>query len=220
MRTVDVEQVRKTCARHAQMGARTLGPFILERDSLSTAYVYAGQPPGYGIEAGGQDQNVQFVLALLRLDALRGYSLDRRLAQVDKRDIVLIEHLVIILFQRRALDAERMGRIHGRQLVRNGRIFDPCAGFIAPECVSGAIGFFVHQNIVERADPRVKAAFCPEILVDGQPFLRRDLKRRFRHEIEVEPAKHLAATAESGRVVLFHPTRGLLVQLFLPHGQR
>src|SRR5947209_7849782 len=132
------------------MGPRAVRPFFLEAYSLSTANVYVSQPPSHGIEAGGHDQNVQFVLAIPRLYALWGYSLDRRLVDVNDIDIVLIEDLVIKPLQRRALDSERMGRIRGRQLLRNGGIGDPCSGFIPPESVEGVICLFVQQHVLER----------------------------------------------------------------------
>ncbi len=102
----------------------------------------------------------------------RSDLLNRRLADIHKCHIVLVEDLVIPLFQRRTLDPERMRRVHRRKLVRDGGIPDARPGFVAPEVVGCAIGFLIHQQVMERAYPVVKSTLFPGILIDCLPLFR------------------------------------------------
>src|SRR5229473_4943757 len=106
------------------------------------------------------------MLASRRLDPAARHSFDWGGAEVNKTHIVLIEDLVKVLFEGRPLDAVRMNRLRGREYLGNGRIFDPRPRFVAPEFIGGAVGFFIHKDVVERANPWRKAAHLPQALED------------------------------------------------------
>ena len=107
------------------MSVNSLRPFLPQRLALRAADIDAGQPAGHRVEAGGQNKNVQVVLARRCLDPAAGHSLDWRGTEINKTHIWLIEDLIKVLFQGRSLDAVGMNRLRGREYLGNGRIIDP-----------------------------------------------------------------------------------------------
>src|SRR6202030_2794686 len=194
---VDIEQIRKVRARHAQMRARAAGPFLPKRLAVRAANVDAGQPAREEIEPRRQYENVELDFPVLRLDTRRRHSFDWRLEQVDDMDGRLIVRLVVVLLQRRPFNAERMQWLHRCKLLRDGGILDPCAHLVAPERIGGIVGLLVAQYVLVGADPREEAAPVPQLLVRRQPFPVGNIERVLRNEIIVEPAEGLGSLTEA-----------------------
>jgi hypothetical protein len=118
-----------------------------------------------------------------RLDPAARHFFDRGGAEVNKTHIVLIEDLVKVLFEGWPLDTVGMNRLRGREYLGNGRIGDPRSRFVAPEFICGAVGFFIHEEVIERANPWRKAARLPQALEDRLPLIGGHFERRLREEI-------------------------------------
>src|SRR5260221_6685529 len=127
------------------------------------------------------------------LDPAARHSFNWRGAEVNETHIVLIEDLIKILFERRPLDAVGMNRFRGREYLGNSRIIDPRPRFVAPEFIGGAVGFFIHKDVVEPANPWGKATHRPQALEDRMPLVIGHLERRLREEIDVGPGEGLRA---------------------------
>ena len=65
-----------------------------------TAKIYSVKAAGDGVEAGGENDDVEFVFAGAGLDSLRRDAFDRRLGDVDQFDVVAVVNLVIKRFER------------------------------------------------------------------------------------------------------------------------
>src|SRR5580693_7223418 len=94
---VDIEQIRKVRARHAQMRARAAGPFRPKRLVVRAANVDAGQPAREEIKPRRKYENVELNFPGLRLDTRWRHSFDWGFEQVDNSDIRMIVRLVVVL---------------------------------------------------------------------------------------------------------------------------
>src|SRR3546814_12461448 len=73
-------------------------------------------------------------------DCVRRDTGDRVCLQINQRNIVLRENLVIALFERRPLRAERMRRFGWGKFLGQIGVGDPRANLVAPEIVGVAVG--------------------------------------------------------------------------------
>ena len=60
------EQVREAGEAEAEVGARAVGPLVAQRDAVAAADVDREQRAGHRVEAGGEHDRVDLVLALAR----------------------------------------------------------------------------------------------------------------------------------------------------------
>src|SRR3546814_6728796 len=81
------------------------------------------------------NDEIAFDLAVCGCDCVRPDTGDRVCLQINQRNIVLRENLVISLFQRRSLRAERMRRFGWGEFLGQIGIGDPRANLVAPEIV-------------------------------------------------------------------------------------
>jgi len=82
LRTVDVDQIGKARAGHAQMCAGALGPLVLQAHAVGADDVDCGEPASDRIEAGGQHQHIELDFTFARQHAFGRDALDRRFPQV------------------------------------------------------------------------------------------------------------------------------------------
>ena len=60
----DGEHVRETGDHQPQIADRTIPPFVLECQAVPAANVHTQHRAGHGVETGGEDDDVEFLLAL------------------------------------------------------------------------------------------------------------------------------------------------------------
>ena len=82
-------------------------PDVLQPHAVATTDIDAVERAGHAVEAGGVDQDVELVLLLARLDAVRRDALDRLVIHdIDEQDVVAVVGLEIAALQRHAPGAE------------------------------------------------------------------------------------------------------------------
>lgn len=220
LRPVEEQQVREARGGHAQVGADAVGPLLPHGDPAGAPDVDRRQPAGDRVEPGGQDQHVELHLAGRGPHPGGGDLLDRALPQVDEGDVVLVVGLVVVLLQRRALDAQRVDRDRRCQLLGDRRVVDPLPHLLPPELVGGVVGLAVEQHVLEGAEPEGEPAHAPDALVGGLALLGRDVQSRHGQEVVVEAAEGRGANGVAGRLAVL----GLLLLLggerLLAHPER
>src|SRR3546814_2576726 len=109
------------------------------------------------------DLNAEFAfdLAGCGCDCVRPETGDRVCLQINQRNMVLRENLVISLFQRRSLRAERMRRFGWGEFLGQIGIGDPRANLVAPEIVGVAIGCAIGKQVGEVVVPEPQSASLP-----------------------------------------------------------
>lgn len=90
MRSHHHQEIREPFGQNAEEGDRSVGPFVLQRDAADASDIDPIGGAGDGVEAGGINDHVKLLLARRSADAVRRDALDRRLVEVDERDIGLI----------------------------------------------------------------------------------------------------------------------------------
>ena len=108
------------------------------------------QRAGHGVEAGGEDDGVERVVLAARDQPVARDVLDRRLAQVDQRDVRPVEGLVVA-----GVDAQPLAADHGA----SGDSASATSGSFtisrilrAHELGGGLVGSLVDQQVVEGAE--------------------------------------------------------------------
>ncbi|MDZ7730067.1 MAG: hypothetical protein U5K37_02335 [Natrialbaceae archaeon] len=102
----DREQIREPGDAKAEVGLGAIGPLLLECDSIPALDIDLEQGAGHRIESRGEDENIQLVGVLGRLDSRRRDSLDGSSFDVDELDVVPVVGLVVAVV------------VHGRALGR------------------------------------------------------------------------------------------------------
>ena len=130
--------------------------------------------PGDGVEAGGVDDDVEFVVAFAGAQACFGDPLDRRLADIDEVHVVPVIRLEIARLQRHPLHAEPV--VLRDQLLGRHGILDALADPVGD--VGGELGVrrLVGKDLAEIAEPDAEAGLIVEPVPQRQPFLARNLK--------------------------------------------
>ena len=134
--------------------------------------------------------------------------------------IGLVEHIEVPLFERRALDPERVRRLHGRQLFRKDGILDPLPHLVAPEIVGRAVRPLIQQDVGKRAYPEVEPALLPHRLIMGISLLGRDIEGGLLPARNVETAESVAPLSIDFRIFALHFILCRPVEFSLLHGQR
>ena len=81
---MDHEQVREAGDRHAQVGVETIVPLVAQALAVSPLRVQLEHRAADGVEARGEHEHVDRMLAVLGDDARCGERVDRVLSQVDE----------------------------------------------------------------------------------------------------------------------------------------
>ena len=95
MRADNSKQVGEAGSLQAEIGARPVGPLVLERPAARPANIDPVKRPGDRIEAGGVHDDIALILGVAGLDARGGDALDRCFVEVNQEHIVPIIRLVI-----------------------------------------------------------------------------------------------------------------------------
>src|SRR5207302_10125931 len=164
---------------------------------------------GYAIEAGGVDQDVEFVFLPGGFYALRGDALDRLIDEgIDQRHVVAVVSFEITAFQRHPARAEAV--ILGDQLVRHFRIRHALANLFGDVGTDGGVGFLVGQDIAEVAHPDAKAGLTVTLLPERFALLGRHVQGLAGVSLMNEPARRRRA----GRINFLITGSDLLHLLF------
>src|ERR1700730_3025103 len=131
MRTHHHQHVGEVVHQNAEKGLRAVLPFFLQRRSIDPADVDAVETAGDRVEAGGVDDNVEFVLGIAGLDAGRGDAFDRRLGDVDQLEVWLVVVVGLSAFERYPAGAEAV--FLRDQLLGDRRVLDALADLAGDE---------------------------------------------------------------------------------------
>ena len=104
-----------------------------------------------------------------------GDRLDRGALDVDQRHVVLVEHLVVVGLQRRALGA--VGITLGREQVGDGRVVHAFVDALADVLGDGVVGVLVEQNVLIAVDEQLEPAGIPPLVEGAAPLLGRHRER-------------------------------------------
>src|SRR5581483_9152586 len=192
MRTEHHQQIGKTFRLPAEVGARSIGPNILEPDTARTANVDAVERAGDAVEAGGIDQDVEFVLPVAGFDTGRGDAIDWRLVQVDQQYIVAVVGFEITAFEWHAPGSKTM--VLRDQLVGDLRVLHPLADLLGDEFGDCGVGLLVDKDVAEIAHPDAEARLGIQLFPECFTFFRRHVGRLARIRAVDEPTRAFPAT--------------------------
>ena len=129
---VDGEKVGEAVAGHSHVGAGAVGEFLFEDLAADALDVNQVEGAGYGVVAGGEDEDVQLVrVAALQLEAAGVQAGDGVFAHVHQQDVVPVIHLVVAGLAGQTLGAEHM--ILGHQHFGHFGVVDALADLVADE---------------------------------------------------------------------------------------
>src|SRR5262249_37770783 len=138
--------VRESMYHEAEIGLRSRFPLVLQPDAVDAAEIDLVESAGDGVEAGGEDDDIEFKLFLAGLDTLWRYALDRRFIDIDQLDIVAIIDLVIEGLERQPAGAEAV--IPGNQLLRNPLVLHALANLPRNEVADGRVRLAVDEDVL------------------------------------------------------------------------
>src|SRR5207237_1038306 len=87
-----------------------VSPTVGLANAAAAENVHLDERAGHGVEAGGEHERVGLVQCAIDFHARRRDLLDRPLADVDQRDVVAIERLVVADVDAQPLAADRVLR--------------------------------------------------------------------------------------------------------------
>ena len=170
----------------------SVGPDVLQPHAIRATDIDAVEGAGHAVEAGGVDQDVEFVFLLARLDAVRRDALDRLvILDVDQQDVVAVVGLEIAALQRHAPGAEAV--VLRDQLVRDLRVLHALADLLGDELADRGVGLLVGQDVAEIAHPDAEARLRIKLFPERLALLRRHVQRLAGIGLVDEPARRLAA---------------------------
>src|SRR5262249_23510653 len=121
-----------------------VGPVVLERETVPSADSHAQQRAGAEVEASRPDDDVELLLAVGRLDAARGQTKDRRLAEVDELDVRPVEDLVVARHEWRSFLTETIAR---DQLRRRFGIIDDAPNLLGEEMAPRRVRVVIEEQV-------------------------------------------------------------------------
>lgn len=104
--SIEEEEIREAGGCHTQVGPGAESPFGFEGLAVDAFDVDLGETAGDGIEAGGEDEDVEFVEARGRLHACRFDFDDGVVFEGDEVDVGLVVYFVVALFETWSFGAE------------------------------------------------------------------------------------------------------------------
>ena len=204
----DEEQIGEARRHQPKIGARTRRPLAGQRRAVPPGDGDAGQRARHGVEAGGEDDAVQFVLGLRRLHARGGDGDQGRAAQVHKGDVRAVERLEVAAVHADALGAD--GIAARGQGVGGGRVVDQLADAGADEGGSRFVRRLVDGQVVVGGH-EVDAAALPARHVLLLAFLRRHVQRGLVAEVIDRAGAGVARPGPALRILLL-PCRLVLLR--------
>ena len=168
--TVDHEQVRETRDRHTQVGVEPAVPLLGETHTAPTLGVELQHRAADGVEAGGEHQHVDGVLAVAGLHARRRERRDRVVAEVDERHVVAVVGLEIAVVEDQPLRPEK---VVGFELPRRLGVLHDRADLAPDEVAHFLVQLLVGQHPGVAVDREVDATRGPQLLVAGVALLWR-----------------------------------------------
>ena len=226
--TGDHPEVRVAGRRDPEVRAGSFGPLLLEQHAVAPLDVERGQRPGHGVEAGGEHDRVELVLLLARAHACLRHLRQRRLPEVDERDVGQVERRVVVRVEARPLGAERV--IGRAQRLGDLGIGDDLADPRPHVLRRRVVGLLVRDEVVVGEQHPDEAPGLEAVVVRGLSLLlahleRRLLGRRVGHA-EAALARLLAVLRVAGLQLGHHlrVERGVLrrqaeVRRALEHGE-
>ena len=207
---VDHEQIRKTGGAQSEIGARTVLPFLLQRQAATAARIDAQQRPRHGVKPGCPYDRVERELASPGQQPGFGHTFDRSMAKVDERDVGSIESLEVAGLHAQSFGADGAAR---QQSSCNIRISNARPDLLAHKPRGGVVGFLVRQQIAEGAE-EFEATELPELRVPGGTLdgCRRRCRAFVEREI-VAGGAFASARAQIGVAVLDFAISGLVCRL-------
>ena len=110
MSRVDEEHIREIRRHQSQIRASKRSPFIEDDCAFGTTNIDLSHATGDSVEAGGQDDDIEFVFnAVRRPNPFRGNLGYPVLIDVNEADVRLIENVVVILEIR--ISSSRVGHM-------------------------------------------------------------------------------------------------------------
>lgn len=113
-------------------------PLILEVGAVDGLQAHVCQSTSNDIKASGESNNVEFLFLAVGHNTLLSEALDRgsvRLVDVDDRDVVAVQHLIVVLLQARPLHAKWVRWLLREQNFLLLFILDTSALLLAPVIV-------------------------------------------------------------------------------------
>src|SRR5919205_1849865 len=98
---VEHEHVGEAVDHEPEVVPRPVGPLLAEVEAVAAANVHRKERTGERVEARGDEDHVDLVIALARADAPRGDLLDRPPLHVDHGQVVSVERGVVAMLQGR-----------------------------------------------------------------------------------------------------------------------
>ena len=154
---------------HAEERDRAVDPLrgqLLAADALDVDLV---ERTGDGVESGGVDDDVEIEVFGAGLYAGGGDPLDRRLADVNKLDVVAVVHLEVVGFERHPLHTEAV--IFGDQLLGDHGVVDPSASPFGDVHRELGVGFFVEEDLPEVLQPNAETGLLIQPVPQRNPLL-------------------------------------------------
>ena len=195
MRAHDHRHVGKALDEHAKISLRPVAPGVLQRNPIDASDIDAIEGAGDRVEAGGVNNQVEFVLRRAGFNACRRHALDRRFRNIDEFDVRLVIDFVIMRLQWQPARAKAM--IFRDQLFGDGRVFDPLADFARDEAGNQRVGVAIDQNVAKIGLPDAEARFAVAFFPESLPFLRRRVEDRARVGAMDEAARGFVAAREN-----------------------
>ena len=165
LRSTDHEHVGETGAADPQERLRTAAPLLLELNAVLAADVDLGDRSGDGVEARREHDDVELVVLAPGPQSGLGEGLDRVLADVDQRDVVAVEGLVVVRARRGPLRDVGVAT-RAQQLGRRG-VVDGLADLLADELGGRVVRPLVEDQVVEGLEHEVEPAGLPTLLEDA-----------------------------------------------------
>src|SRR5665213_2675765 len=159
-------------------------------------------------------------IPILQHEAGGCHSLDGIFAQIDQRNIGLIEDLVEAVLKARSFGAECVRRLIRREYFCDIRILDARASLIPPKLIGGLIRRFIEEHVGKGTDPEVEAPLAPKLLIARLALFLRDFQGRFAQKIQIESAECVPAHRMPRRIFSLQLCLRLRVELALRHAQR
>src|SRR5215472_5835098 len=100
------QEIGEAMDEHAEQGGWRMLPFFGKPLAADAAYIDQIIGAGDGIESGGIDDDVEFVVSLGGAQARFGHANERRLAEIDEMHIIAVVGFEILRLQRQALHAK------------------------------------------------------------------------------------------------------------------
>src|SRR5262249_38600236 len=137
---------------------------------------------GHGVETGGENDDVEFVIAAAGADAPFGDCFDAAVGLgIDQKHVILVVGFVVVGVERLALGA--IGVALGDQLFGDRRVFHRAADLALDVIGAQIIGLLTEEHVLVVGQPKGEAAGVPHPVEVPLALFGRRFQRRLRDEI-------------------------------------